>query len=201
VDVIPDHDSEALERLLDDDLSPAEAEVLRRRLSSEPALAAALDQVEAERASRRDVWRSLEPTDAEAAGVESRFQSAVRRQERADGLRNRLTRFTRVAAAAAACAALFLAGWFARARVAPPAGVADRLAAPTPSALVRHAGTSEAAGSSFHVVLTDQAGAVIATQQFERMDEAREFADDLARMQAEQRAVQRNEVMLISDEF
>src|SRR4051812_33389930 len=61
---VTDNDLEVLESYLDDELTPRELEALRQRLSSEPALASAMDELRAEREMRQGFFASCEPDDA-----------------------------------------------------------------------------------------------------------------------------------------
>jgi len=61
---VTDTDLELLESYLDDELAPRELEALRQRLSSEPALASAMDELRAEREMRQSFFASCEPDDA-----------------------------------------------------------------------------------------------------------------------------------------
>jgi hypothetical protein len=61
---VTENDLEILESYLDDELAPRELEALRQRLSSEPALASAMDELRAEREMRQSYFASCEPDDA-----------------------------------------------------------------------------------------------------------------------------------------
>jgi anti-sigma factor RsiW len=95
--MLSDTELEILDAYLDDALSAEEAELLDSRLVVEPALAAALDDLRAQRAARRMVWRSMQPSQGSA----SQFVSATLRSfRRSDGARfgtqslGRSTRFS-----------------------------------------------------------------------------------------------------------
>src|SRR5215218_4836014 len=61
---VTDTDLELLESYLDDELAPRELEAFRQRLSSEPALASAMDELRGEREMRQSFFASCEPDDA-----------------------------------------------------------------------------------------------------------------------------------------
>jgi hypothetical protein len=56
-------DIELLESYLDDELSPAELDALRKRLSSEPALVAAMDDLRGQREMRRQFFVACDPEE------------------------------------------------------------------------------------------------------------------------------------------
>ena len=188
-----DDDLQELDALLDDALSAWEAEQLRRRIGAEPALAAALDGLRADREVRRQVWQAAEPADAEAGAFARRVVKSARSRERW----RRLARLSTFAAAAAAC---FVAGWVGKGVVGPAR------ATPTGPPAVVQAGprtpdSAATTAAAFQVVLTDEAGNVLAVQKFGGLEEARQFAGDLARWQVQQQQVRQGQMVLISDEF
>src|SRR2546430_7915531 len=63
---IADVDLELLETYLDGGLDAFGARELTRRLAAEPALAAALEELQSQRVLRQAVWHSLEPDQATA---------------------------------------------------------------------------------------------------------------------------------------
>src|SRR5678816_3922940 len=97
-----ERDYELLDAHLDDALSPIDVEHLRTRLAAEPELAATLERLRSERATRAQVWRSMEPTASEAIAVASAAIGRGRRAELMRRGRRQLAAF----AAAAACIAV-----------------------------------------------------------------------------------------------
>jgi anti-sigma factor RsiW len=196
-------DLELLETYLDGELSPGEVAMLRPRLSAEPELAAAMDQLREQRQLRQHVFclceAEAEVSDDVAVGNVSR---AVRAAITRDIVWSGRMRTLRQVSAAAACLIVgLLVGWFARGStpVEPtvrPSGIVRGPTIPSNSnaALVNRAG-------GFNVQLTDDTGRVLAVQHFDSLDKAREFSDDLFKWQARQRKVRNGEVRLVGDDF
>ena len=70
--MLTEPDLELLEAYLDDTLTVAQVQAVADRLSHDPAFAAALDGLRAERAARAVVWRAMQPTRAFAQQVAQR---------------------------------------------------------------------------------------------------------------------------------
>jgi hypothetical protein len=183
-----ERDFELLDAHLDDALSPIDAEHLRVRLAAEPELGAALETLRAARATRADVWRSMEPTTAEASSLAG---GAIRRARRAE----LMTRAGRHAAALLAAAACIAVGWFGRGVVVGGRAVEP----PSRTTTALHTVTNPA--SAYRVALTDSAGNVLAVQTFGRPDEAQRFATELAQWQAKQQQARQGQLRLVSEQF
>jgi len=191
---IPEFDLELLEAYLDDALSPSQVQHVAQRLLSEPELAAAMHDLRAERALRTAVWRSVDPSDAEASCLAGRVAACIRRIE----LRRRILRTVRIGSAVAAAIMVFGGGWFLGHSGSDPSASevpGDRM--PIPPGLAVHT----QAGGRFEVPLKDQSGRVIAVQKFAKEDEARQFADDLLKCEFRRRQVQAGGAVLVSDRF
>ena len=195
-----DEDRDLLEAHLDGELAPAEAEALGRRLAVDARLAAALEELRAERAVRRAVWGAYEPSDAEAAAVAAGAVAAAVR----DGRWQHVARVARLATAAAAVVLIaFAGGWVARGRLgadqAVPAVHSSGGGGARPFAST---GGGVGAGS-FPVALTDESGRIIAVQHFDDPQSARQFADDVGRWQSrpQRRAPQAEPFVPVSGEF
>jgi hypothetical protein len=115
---VSDNDLDLLETYLDGELPVADAEDLWRRLAAEPPLAAALDELRAERSDRLSVWESLEPSDAKITKISQRVKSATRRQDLIDWS----LRGLQYTAAIAACLMFAIAGWSMRGNFTTPTG-------------------------------------------------------------------------------
>lgn len=188
-------DAEWLEAYLDDTLSPAQVQHVAQRLLAEPELAQAMHELRAHRALRNAAWRSLEPTEAQAAAIADRIARCVRR----DRGRQVAWRTARVGAAVAAALAVFVAGWIIR---GPGSGVLARQTLGTAADVGRASpGGGGAPAPPFQVAIMDEAGRVIAVQKFAKVEEARQFADDVMRMEVRRRQVQEGGAMLVSDHF
>src|SRR4051794_11132613 len=73
-------DIELLESYLDDELAPAEIEALRERLSSEPALAAAMDDLRSHRQMRSQFFASLEPSERAVERVVQSVHKSINKE-------------------------------------------------------------------------------------------------------------------------
>jgi anti-sigma factor RsiW len=123
-DRVPDHDLEALVRLLHGELPAAEAAALRARLAREPELAAAHDRLAA-------AWAAAEPPPAAPppAGFTARVMARVRAESRAPGWAQ-APPWARAAAAAAALAGMLAGvGLGLRLPAAAPETGGERIAA------------------------------------------------------------------------
>lgn len=175
-----------LEAYLDGALDSVETAKLAVRLEREPALRAALADLEAFRSLRGTTWEALEGTACEGAAVADRFvAAAVRRQE--TGRRLRTAGW--ISAAAAVVAIGFGIGWSSRTIMAP------QPAAP----MVR--GAPPAAENGYRVALTDSVGNVIAVQRFGSFDDAQRFTRDLNEWQDRREQLTEGQVLLVGDRF
>jgi anti-sigma factor RsiW len=167
-----DPDFELLGSYLDGELSAAEALRVEQRLLAEPELAAALGRMNAEFEIRHAAYKSLEPDARAVDALASSVGRQVRRMERSH---RRLFQIGRLAGALAACVAIsFAAGWIGRGYAA---GAAARKGPPT-------ATTEEP--YVYQVALTDDKGNITAVQKFDKLEDAKAFAADVGRWQAEQ---------------
>jgi anti-sigma factor RsiW len=195
-------DAALLEAHLDGALSPPQAESLGRRLANEPALAAHLERLRAERAVRQAVWSSYEPDQSRAASAAT---SALTLAERAERLRRTASHARRATAAAAVVLLAFASGWVARGvRSVQPGAPESRDVQSGGNHPFASSGASAGDGSaSFPVALTDEHGNIIAVQHFDNPRKAREFADDVDRWQSRPRRAAPPAAPLtpVSDEF
>jgi hypothetical protein len=197
-------DLELLETYLDDQLTAEEGDALRRRLASEPALVAAMDQLRQERELRREVYASME-SDRGTDHVLRAVRAAATR-EIVRGGQMRILR--RVSAAAACLVVGVLAGWMWRGGSAPqpsqPGGTAVVSRPSNPNiSLVEDGGSPRGRSrvGGYNVSITDDFGRVLAVQHFDTLNEAREFSNDLGRWQNKQRQLRNSDIKLIGDEF
>lgn len=178
-----DADAELLETCLDGELSPQEELLLRQRMHEDETLRTALGSLEQERAVRRLAFGSLEPTDIEV-------QRGLRRLEaRIHGGRGwGWTRLVRYGTAVAACLMVgILAGYGTREFMRP---TTPRPPGPVANGVIY-----------YNVSITDDAGRVMAVQQFRTLEEAREFSEDLRRWQERQDRLRNGQVTLHSARF
>lgn len=185
---VSENDLEQLDAYLDDALEMGEVEVLRARLAQDAQLLAALEQVRSERAARQALFAALEPDDAAVNALISRVRRSTLRQRQT----SRWLRPARWVAAAAACLTI---GFFSRGlfdRPAAPANVASTTTKP---------GVDVKPYTGYQVTLRDDAGRVVAVQQFDSMEKAQEFASDLARWQARSEKLASGHFVLRADRF
>lgn len=182
MDAVSEQDLERLDEHLDGALPANEAERLRTRLAREPGLAAALADLEAERAARSAVWASLEPDEKQASAFARRVLMAARRQETWGHVR----RYARFGSAAAACMLIgYFVGWAAQ----DGPGAAGPGRGPGGSGINQISregsgdGSAQRTAGRYRVpVGFDETGRPI-TQDFDTLDEAQRFADEVRKLQ------------------
>ena len=196
MNAIGEFDTELLEDYLDDALSPVQVEHVARRLAEEPELALAMHELRARRVLRAAAWRTLEPSESHSVQVAGRIANLVRR----DALRQRLRQGLWIGSGAAAALMLLVAGWLSR---GPTTLTRLRLSRAEPPSVHGPAepALQEAPTVSYRVALVDSQGRVTPVQKFSEVDQARDFAGDLARYQARCREAERGTAMLVSDHF
>jgi hypothetical protein len=168
---VNENDIDLLYAYLDRELPVSDCEGLWRRLAVETDLAAELERLRADAAGRTGAWSSLEPdADAERA-MQTKILRAAWREDWMSGI----NRLARVGTVAAACILFgFTVGWFGR---------DSRLALPSGVQVVSNDSASHGPGK-YVVDVRDDSGRTVAAPQFDSLDEARRFADDVARLQA-----------------
>jgi len=212
-----DEEIELLDRYLDNDLSEAELVGVEARIANDPELAAELARLREHRALRVEAFASMEATDLEAQQLQWYIRGAMHQQEKAGREAMRITDrlgfggwvggLTRVAAV------LVLGVVVGYAIRGPSQPLGSGPVAGGPVGYVPGAAAGDAAGSrpvligntpaeaNFAVNVMDPFGNVVAVQKFRTMQEAREFADELNRMQQRQRQLKNTGVRLIGDDF
>lgn len=177
--LVAEADLDLLETYLDGELPVADAEGLWHRLAAEPELTAALDQLRAQRAVRMAIWTQDEPTDPVVAKVNRKVVTSIRRMDWLETI----TRSLKFATAAAACIVFgFGVGWLGRANFLPTPhlGSPDIHTVQLPGA----SGVNDNGHHTYPVAIRDEAGRVIAVQQFDSLQDANDFANDLTKWQA-----------------
>ena len=174
---LEEHDWEILSRRLDGDLTDAEETELSGRISREPELKSALDELTAGQRATNSLWPSLEPSQLEADVLTKCAISNARRR--------RVSWWPRIAAIAACLLISFCAGWLVRAR--QPGGVAHLQP------------TTSNPQSPYRVALTDEQGHVAAVQDFDSADEAKRFAHDVMQWQDLNAKVQHGSPIVLAD--
>lgn len=196
---VSEQDLELLESLLDGELPAGEEDSLRQRLSGNPELAQAFDRIRAERELRQQIWQALEPRESDVATLVSGVRAAIRRDE----IWTRRARSLRYVSGLAACITVgFLVG-----RFVPygPMNSPDRgsgiVFEPAPGAMAEV--SYDPTPGRYKVLLTDANGRVIAEQPFNTLSEAREFTDDLKRLQSPQqmRPMRVSDTIFTKDQF
>jgi len=180
-----------LDGYLDQALTQDESAELEARLQVEPELAEQLDELRRQRDLRQLVWRQMEPTLLQSERFNQRLKEKIQSR---DPWRRRV-RGLRWAGAVAACLLIgFMSGYVNRGTLFGP----DE---PNHSSQVQMVSDAPAGHRGYHVSLVDETGQVVATQSFDSLEQAREFADDVGRWQATRRQVQDGHMQLVADEF
>lgn len=188
--MITENDLQLLEEYLDGELSAEESDRLQIRIKAESELAVALDQMRQQRSLRRQAWQGMEPTAVQVDQLLDRVRSTARRRE----LWHRPLRALRFVSAAAACLVLgLIIGRYGKS----PAPV---LSPVTDSAVVRVQNPGTSNPRFYDVQLTDSKGQVVAVQRFNTAEEAREFTEDLRRLQQRPDDVRDDHVVTASEE-
>jgi len=125
---VSDQDLELLEAWLDGELSDAQVEDLRRRLSSEPQLSAVVDRLRNDRQMRSAVWQSINYSNHDVDHVINNVRVAVRRDE---VWTSRLRALRQVSGIAAAIAMVFTAGWISATKL-HVGNIPDPISLPSP---------------------------------------------------------------------
>ena len=162
---------ELLEGKLDGALSQAEEAELAARLSGEPELAQALEALRGERAMRAEYFAALEPAEGEASWLAERICAAAAAANAARRRRSELRWHLglRWGSAVAACLLIgFIGGWIGRQHMH---GVA--------SGPVVSPGADVKTVVSYQVLLRDNSGQVVATQNFDTLEKAQAFERDV----------------------
>jgi len=171
---IDDADIELLEAFLDDELTPAQSQVVRERFASEPGLEIELEHLRAERKLRAEMYCSLE-------GGEEPIVDRILAQTKSSGRGGPAKMRIRYAMAAAALIAIgFLVGW-----MGAMGGKSNVSASEAP----------------YRVEIQDESGQVMAVQNFKSLDKAREFSRDLQQWQIRQERLLNGQVTIYSDKF
>jgi hypothetical protein len=197
LNAIGEIDLEMLEDYLDDGLSPAQVEHVARRLAEEPELALAMHELRAARVLRAAAWRSLEPTQYQAAGIEQRVVEVVRRE----AWHRKAWHGAWVSTAAAASVALFAIGWLMRTPAPYSPSQKIPAVAATHARLLKPAVTLTPEPGPYHVALIDRDGRLTPAQKFSKADDARQFARDLLQYEDRRRQAEQGGAMLVSDHF
>jgi anti-sigma factor RsiW len=170
---------EQLDAYLDGELPPDVADTLRRRIQSEPSLAAELDQLRAERSKRISAFGTMEADEGIADRLLAHAKSHV-----SGPTKHRWASPLRYAVATAASLAMgFVAG-----RLIEGTGPGFRV-------------TPASHDSAYRVAITDDAGRVIAVQRFDSIEQATEFSEDLRRWQERQDQIRNGRVTIRSASF
>lgn len=118
---LPD-DQMKLEDWLDGELCEQDCDELRARLSRDPALAAELTRIQAERNARSSFWACCEPSGEQI----DQLANLVRRDcLKHQVFQQRMHLFRNGVAVAATFALVFASGWMSRSRMVDPQGAAN----------------------------------------------------------------------------
>jgi hypothetical protein len=180
---VGDEDLEQLEAYLDDALSDEEVATLRDRLAHEPALATALKMLREERTQRQAFFASIDPTPAEVDKLVGEIKNKAQRRRWYHQPRKLLQTMSAMAACVVVGAMLGQV-YNSNPRGTPPPRATEVLSD---------------GKQTYAVEVTDDFGNVIAVQKFTDPQAARDFMNDLKKVQAERR--QRSGVITVQDEF
>ncbi|HZL36963.1 MAG TPA: hypothetical protein VFC78_16710 [Tepidisphaeraceae bacterium] len=192
-----ERDLQFLQAYLDDTLSAEQVQLLDARLSDEPELASALHMLRVDRAFRVSAFERLAPGSAQADRFAAALIASTHRLEQ----RRRLAWRSRVACVVAACIlAGFMAGWLGR---GGKHSATAAVTGPHPNQAAQVVIQSPRAPDAgpYQVVLLDEDGNVIAVQKFSRLQDARQFANDLGQYESRRQQVETGRPMLVSDQF
>ena len=182
----PDHpvdpDLALLEAYLDGELTSAELQALQQRLHADAELSDALGRLSSEYTVRQAVFTSLEGTNAES----EQMARAVARSVRQATFWERVRHYVRAGAVAAACVICFAAGWAGRGSAAIASGPVGAGSGRPDLGLATRSAPAAERPLLYQVALTDEQGNITAVEKFDSLDEARNFAADVVKWQAQQ---------------
>jgi anti-sigma factor RsiW len=174
-----DQEMELLSAFIDGELSSDEEATLRQRMASDPSLAAAIEELRAQRTVRSALWSSYEPDEAAVGRVIDRVDRAIDRQTTwAHRLAN-----LRIISSAAACiiVGLFVGRMAFGPRGGPIEGAMPVLAAPSV--------TPVAAPAPAQLRIVDSNNNPVALQPFNSNEDLQRFVEELkAWQQAQEQA-------------
>jgi hypothetical protein len=193
---LSDTDFELLETYLDGELSTHEEDALRQRMAGDPALAAAMETVKAEREVRALVWKSCEPTEASIRRLISRVDAAV---DRHTVWAYRLSKL-RIASAAAACIVLgILIGRVGNSGPGSPEGPGLAQLNHGQQGIPGQPGITNVS-APVELPIVDESGQSMGVQRFRTTSEANEFFEDLSRFQRQQEQIRNGGGNMIQSE-
>ena len=225
-----DQDLEQLEMLLDGELSPAEEDELHARLEAQPQLREALHALRRDREMRQALFASLEPAQTDPS-VRRLMSAVRRETTRDLAWGERTRRLRWVTGVAACLLVGFLSGYGYRGggvsntagfgsvgtistSVSSPAGASSLVTNTTPGQInfpglkvsdwekMRSmAANTNTQLPGYVVSLTDESGNVIGVQRFSTLQEANDFANDVARWRAQHNQLRNGGARLVGDQF
>ncbi|MCC7349072.1 MAG: hypothetical protein IT446_00755 [Phycisphaerales bacterium] len=187
----PMEQDQLLDAHLDQALTAEESAGLESRLRVDMELAGRLEALRQERLLRQQVWQRMEPTELQTERFNDRLKQ---RMQTRDPWRQRAGVLRWVSAVAACLLIGFMSGYVNRGTLFGP----DE---PAGSSRVRKVSDEAAGRRGYHVSLVDETGQVVATQTFDTLEQAQEFANDVGRWQATRRQAQDGHMQLVADEF
>ncbi|HMB96437.1 MAG TPA: hypothetical protein VKK61_10390 [Tepidisphaeraceae bacterium] len=204
---LTDIDLEMMEGWLDGELPDEQANQLRQRIASEPALAAAVDQLRSERQLRNEVWQSFESGNGEVETLISNVRRAVQREEIWSWRFGVLRKFSAVAAS---IGLIFMAGWVSHERlrvvgsdatiaapIVSPQAVASNIPNDNEIKFIQPGNLnfvnspitpsfSNVQPANYQVEIVDPQGHLVAIQSLNKLDDAQKFLTDMGRFQSDQ---------------
>jgi hypothetical protein len=176
---VNDNDLELLHEYVDGELPVADCEGLWRRLAIERDLSGELDRLRADHSVRTMVWNSLEPEESTVARLEAKIMRATRREDFLSWGGNIL----RITASAAALILFgFTVGWMGKDRY-PGVPIVPHVSQNTSQIAGTGLGAPTVA-TKYNVEVRDRNGKLLTVQQFDSLDEAKQFAHDVQAAQS-----------------
>lgn len=186
---LSEQDYELLEAYADGELSTAAEDALRERLSAEPAMAAAMASVRADRDVRLMVWKSCEPTEQAVQRLVARVDQAVDRET------SRSYRLHTVQRWGAAAACILIGIMIGR--------VGNNLGSPFNGSAGQVPGgvTNVSNPLPLEYPIVNEYGQPVAVQRFNSAKEANDFFEELTRWQQAQEQIRRGQAVPMTERF
>jgi len=180
-----DQEMELLSAFIDGELPADEVATLQARVSVDPALAAAIEQLRAYRTVRAALWPSFEPDEVSVGRLIDKVDRAIDRQTIwAHRLAN-----LRIVASVAACLVIGL--FMGRVAFGPRGGPIDSATALTPTATPQVTTVSAPIQPPAQVRIVDSNNNPVTLQPFNSNEDLQRFIEDLrAWQQAQEQAKQ-----------
>jgi anti-sigma factor RsiW len=180
-----DSEMELLSAYIDGELSAEESATLQARVSANPKLSSAIEQLRADRSVRSALWQSFEPDEVAVGRLIDRVDRAIDRQT---AWAHRLANL-RIISSAAACIVVGL--FIGRVAFGPRGGPIDATSSSAPIGGVQTIVGPAPVTTPAQVRIVDSNNNPVALQPFNSNEDLQRFLDDLrAWQQAQEQAKQ-----------